>query len=582
MFPTPDGQNKVIKKTADLQDTIQLMQQVTATTLEDTSGLAQMLKASTQKQTCANIWEFCFTHLQYTKDEMGKEQVRRPSRVWQDRKQGVDCDCMSVFIGSILTNLGIPYSLRLTKYQSPEFEHVYPIAHTENGSLIMDTVVHRFNCEVPYSTKKDIKMELHYLNGADNPQYEKTEDFDQFEELDDIIDNEYPIDAQGLLGDEDLEGLEGRSERLARRTDRKEKREVKKANRPPLKERLKKGLHVINRVNPATALLRVGVLAAMKINLMNVASKLRFAYWSDSEAQRNNMDMGKFNQLKRIREKLEKIFFGAGGKPQNLKKAILTGKGNRDRRVVLGVLGEIITPVRDEDNLSTILGEDLFYDEFPEEGVNGLGEPATAAAITAASGIIGTIAALLKNLGNLFKKGSPQVEQEIVQDNTAAEEEKTRKFSQKNLVSNMSIEAGSASLERRRSAKSPATSEMDLPEVDFSNDSEPTKNGRAGTDESAEDKPKKGVIGWVKENPLLTAGIVTAVVGGTILAVRAVKKKKKGLAGAPKSKSTKKTKKKTTTRKPTSRAASKKKAPAKIRRRTSTRRSSTVKKIELL
>lgn len=580
LFPTPKGENQVIKKTAELDDTIKLMKQVTAATLEDTLALAQMLKASTQKQTCSNIWNFCFTHLQYTKDEMGKEQVRRPSRVWRDRKRGVDCDCMSVFIGSILTNLGIPFSFRLTKYQSPEFEHVYPIAHTDNGSLIMDTVVHNFNREVPYSTKKDIKMELQYLNGFDDDEFNE---FDEFEQLDDIIDNEYPMDAQGLIGDEDLEGLEGRAERRARRAKRKEKRKIKKANRPPLKERIGKGLHVINRLNPATALLRAGVLAAMKINLMNVASKLRFGYWSDAAAQKNNMDMGKFNQLKRIREKMEKIFFGAGGKPQNLKKAILSGKGNRDRRVVLNGLGEIITPVHDEDDLRTILGDDLYYDEFPDDGINGLGEPATAAAITAASGVIGTIAALLKSLGSLFKKGSPQAEQEIVQDNTAAEEEKTRKFSLKNLMSKIGNRSGGAPMVRTRSAEAPSASDMDIPEVDFSDDTMMTRNMDTSSDGSTEDKPeKKGVIGWVKENPLLTAGIATAVVGGTILAVRAVKKKKKGLAGAPKSKSTKKTKKKTTTRKPTSRTTNKKKAPVKRRRRTSTRRSSTVKKIELL
>ncbi len=168
LFPTPKGENKIIKRVANLDDTIHLMKEVTATTLEDTLELSKMLKADTEKQTCSNIWNFCFNHLQYTKDEMGKEQVRRPSRVWQDREQGVDCDCMSVFIGSILTNLRIPFSFRLTKYQSPEFEHVYPIAHTKNGILILDAVVHKFNREVPYSAKNDISMELQYLNGFDN------------------------------------------------------------------------------------------------------------------------------------------------------------------------------------------------------------------------------------------------------------------------------------------------------------------------------------------------------------------------------------------------------------------------------
>jgi len=120
LFPEVKGEFKTIKKVANLDDTIHLMKEVVATTLKDTIALSEMLEATTQKQTCSNIWNFCFSHLQYTKDEMGKEQVRRPARSWQDRKQGVDCDCMSVFIGSILTNLKVPYSLRLTKYNSAE------------------------------------------------------------------------------------------------------------------------------------------------------------------------------------------------------------------------------------------------------------------------------------------------------------------------------------------------------------------------------------------------------------------------------------------------------------------------------
>lgn len=154
LFPKVEGGFQQIKKVADLDDTIHLMKKVVATTLEDTKALSDVLEATTLKETCENIWEFSFHHLQYTKDELGKEQVRRPARSWQDRQEGVDCDCMSVFIGSILTNLKIPYSLRLTKYKSSDFEHVYPIVHTENGILILDAVVHKFNREVPYSSKK--------------------------------------------------------------------------------------------------------------------------------------------------------------------------------------------------------------------------------------------------------------------------------------------------------------------------------------------------------------------------------------------------------------------------------------------
>ncbi|MBL1281244.1 MAG: hypothetical protein COA33_013280 [Fluviicola sp.] len=581
LFPIPKGENKTIKSVADLDDTIHLMKKVIATTLEDTLELSKMLKADTEKQTCSNIWNFCFKHLQYTKDEMGKEQVRRPSRVWQDREKGVDCDCMSVFIGSILTNLGIPYSLRLTKYQSTEFEHVYPIAHTINGVLILDAVVHKFNREVPYSAKNDINMELQYLNGFDN---DDNDDFDEFDEFEEIIENDYPMDAQGLIMDEDLLGLDGkwRDRRKAKKAKRQARRaEIKKLpKKERFKARLKQGIHVINRLNPAAALLRLGILASMKLNLMKAASKLRFGYWTDAEARKNNMDMNKFGQLKKVREKMEKIFFGAGGKTENLKKAILKGKGNRDRKVLNG-LGEVFIPIHDEDDLKTILGDEIYFDEFVDDSVNGLGIVATAStatAVAAASGIIGTIAALIKKLGSLFKKGSPQAEREIVQENTDNQEEKTRKFSIKNLVSRFRNKGGSTTTLTTKSATSEP--DLDIPIDDFSDD-DFNRSADTSTDDNSDTDPdaKKGIVGWVKENPLLTAGIAVGVVGGTILVVRAAKKKK-GLAGVPKKKKTSKAKSKTP-------ATAKKKAPVKKRstkpkRKTTTQRKSSVKKIELL
>ena len=607
LFPSAQGEYITVQKNASTLDhTIPLMKKVVAETLDDTVEIAKLLKADTEKQTCQNIWEFCFNHLQYQKDEPGIEQVRRPARVWKDRKnKGVDCDCMSVFIGSILTNLGIPFSFRLTKYTSPEFEHVYPIAHTKNGVVIIDAVVHKFNREVPYSSKKDIKMDLQYLNGLENDlgfTAEELENIEEFEELDELLENEYPMDAQELLGDQDLDGLEGRAERRARRKARKAKRKSRRANRKAkrkvrkakrkekiqnfkklsLKEKLKKGLHVVNRINPGAALLRLGILASMKLNLMKVASKLRFAYWTNAEAKRQNMDIGKFNQLKRIREKLEKIFFGAGGKTHNLKKAILEGRGNRDRRVVLNGLGAVISNVTDEDDLITIVGEDIFDDEFSDVdfGVDGLGSAAaTGTAIAAATGVIGAIAKLIKQLGSMFNKGSKQAEQEVLQENTENQEEKTRRFSVKNLISNFQQNASQLTPPTTVEKRSSPTAPEPIPD-DFSAEAFiPQKSMVTTTDDAlpAEDNPEeeKGVIAWVKKHPYLTAGIATTVIGGTALTVWLVRKnkKKKSLSGV----STKRKKKKTTKK------SSSKKTRAKTTRKKTTRpKKAKVKKVELL
>lgn len=566
------GDFVTVKKEATLDDTLSLMKHVVSDTLEDTKQIAEQLRGASEKETCNRIWNFCFSHFQYEKDEERKEQVRRPSRSWKDRKEGIDCDCLTVFIGSILTNLGIPFKMRMTRYKAPDFEHIYPVAKTQSEEVIIDCVVHQFNYEVPYTQKKDIEMELQYLNGVKQERYNEFGEKVSFE-------NDLSIDAQDLfLDDMELQGLEGKAERKARKAKRKAKRAEKK--KTPLKQRLKnglkKGLHAINKVNPATALLRAGVLASMKLNIMKVASHLRFSYWTDDEARRNSMDMGKFNQLKRIREKMEKIFHGAGGKKKNLKKSILTGKGNRNKMVQLDGLGSIISFVDDDDDLRTILGEDLFFDEELNdvEAINGLsGLGGVSAAVGAASGVIATIAKIIKKLGGLFKKGSAAAEKFKIQDNTDNAEEGSRKFSFKNIANFLKNKIGKkkASESSGKSALETIKEEQGI-EDDFLLDDTALKSKSQEidvTDDESDPNKKKGIGAWIKANPVPTALIAIGVAGGTYLGIRAIKKskKKKGLSGAPKS-----TRKKPSGKKFVPRSRGKKKKPT----------TSKVPKVELL
>lgn len=174
-----------------------------------------------------------------------------------------------------------------------------------------------------------------------------------------------------------------------------------------LKAILKKGLHLTNILNPATATLRAGILASAKMNVFKIGSRLKWAYISDEDAQKRGIDMTKFARLKKIREKLDNIFYGAGGKPENLKKAILKGRGNKNHEVSgLGYTPDMMDGVNEYSPISTLLGADIYDSELAPamNGIGELGEPATAATIAAASGIIGAIAGLLKSVGNIFPK----------------------------------------------------------------------------------------------------------------------------------------------------------------------------------
>jgi len=564
----PIGNFVIVKKEATLDDTLALMKKVVIDTLDDTKEIAQRLQGASVKQTCNRIWNFCFSHFQYEKDEERKEQVRRPSRSWKDRIKGIDCDCLTVLIGSILTNLGIAFKMRMTRYEALDFEHIYPVAVTPEGEVIIDCVVHQFNYEVPYTQKKDVEMELQYLNGVKQERFNELGEKVEFE-------NDLPIDAEDLFLDEmELQGLEGKAERQARKAKRKGKRKTKKADRKaknaeikklPKKERLKarlqQGLHAINRLNPGAALLRAGILLSMKLNILKVASHLRFAYWTEEQARKNSMDLSKFNQLQRIREKMEKIFFGAGGKPKNLKKAILKGKGNKNSMVQLNGLGQIISNINDEDDLRTILGDELFFDEELSEietidGLGGLGVVASSAAVGAASSVIGIIAKLIKKLGGLFKKGSKEEGEFKDQDESDDVEEKTRKFSLKNIKKNIQERRLRKKANKEGGDTDSDTSAEDefvfdenslktlTRELDAGTDVDTTETTDPDVDADADDKDdgkdKKGFGQWVKDNKVL-AGLIGAgiAIGGTALTVHLVKKskkkkKKKGLDGTPK------------------------------------------------
>lgn len=163
-----------ISKTARLADTLDAIPQIVNNTLAHTEALAPKLKGKNLKQTCENIWDFLYHHIQYTEDKAGIEQVRTPARSWADRKAGIDCDCYTVFASSILSNLGIEHMLRIAAYKGKgKFQHIYvAVPHGSKTDLdntkeyIIDPVLDKFDEERPTVDEINIKMELQVLEGV--------------------------------------------------------------------------------------------------------------------------------------------------------------------------------------------------------------------------------------------------------------------------------------------------------------------------------------------------------------------------------------------------------------------------------
>ncbi|MFA6066903.1 MAG: hypothetical protein WC707_07005 [Candidatus Babeliaceae bacterium] len=167
-FPSPDYSHRIIIPNSEyIDDTVKLMQKVCWKYKADAAKIAQILKGDNTNETLSNIWNFCYTYIQYKIDIPGEEQIRRPARSFADRNTGIDCDCFSTLIGAILLNLQIPFKFRITKYDGGNaFQHVYVVVPTSSGEIVVDPVLSKFNYEKKYSQKKDYNMPLKGLDVA--------------------------------------------------------------------------------------------------------------------------------------------------------------------------------------------------------------------------------------------------------------------------------------------------------------------------------------------------------------------------------------------------------------------------------
>lgn len=398
LFPRALAIDKTIKRGAGVSDTVAFIPKVVAKCIWQVEDyVEQELKGLNTYDACEKLWYFVKNHIAYKKDERGIEQVRSPRRLIHDATG--DCDCFTTFIGTCLSALNIPVINRITKYKENYFQHIYPIVPIGNGKyIVMDCVVDSFNYEEPYTEKKDYKMDLQFLDGIDD------------EKLNGNVDAQDLFGWDNEIGDLGRRGLFRRNASSSAMPEGNQGGKGKRKGFQKFKNIAKRVLNVTNKVNPATALLRAGILASMKLNIMKVPQRLKWAYLSEQEAQQKGADMGKFDRLKKVLYRIEQIFYTAGGKPENLRKAILTGRGNRNKEVNgLGMIHGVdeFSGVDEYTSLNSLLGTSIYQDEFVNglEGTDGLGSAvATGAAITAATTVMTAIAGLLKSIGNVFPK----------------------------------------------------------------------------------------------------------------------------------------------------------------------------------
>lgn len=214
-----------------------------------------------------------------------------------------------------------------------------------------------------------------------------------------------------------------RTRKKARKTKRKARRSKRRTRRRKKGGIFKRVWRGIKRFNPATIAMRNGILVAAKINLKKMSSRLRYGYLTPTQAQRLGVDMSKHQKIKRTLSKLERKFKKIGGKTKNLKKAILKGRGNRDRKIPLSGFSseqEFVPNFANkellaiENVLTKYENKNFDADKLLEtanppaniEGVNGALGVATASVIAAATPV-------LIALMNMMKKSGVATEQDM-------------------------------------------------------------------------------------------------------------------------------------------------------------------------
>lgn len=172
LIPKPEFKRHTLSRDMIVEETADSMERIIKDTTWQTAKIAPLFRGRNIKDTCRNIWNFVYQHIQYKLDAPGKEELREPARAWADRKTGVDCDCYTIFISTILRNLNIKHIFRIAAYNGKyDYQHVYPVAYDESGrEIIIDCVLDQFNREEPY-IKPTIEVNMTQQLSGYNPSY---------------------------------------------------------------------------------------------------------------------------------------------------------------------------------------------------------------------------------------------------------------------------------------------------------------------------------------------------------------------------------------------------------------------------
>lgn len=154
------GSREILMPDGSVDDTVGLMKQMVAKYGYQVKKLAKKLLAEAggnpnSPKFYKRIFDFCYTHIQYKEDEQGIEQLREPAKSIKDAVSGIDCDCYSILVASLLKEGGCTKKIdfKVIKINNgAHFQHIYVIV----DNYIIDPVVDDFNSEAKGITERKL------------------------------------------------------------------------------------------------------------------------------------------------------------------------------------------------------------------------------------------------------------------------------------------------------------------------------------------------------------------------------------------------------------------------------------------
>jgi hypothetical protein len=163
----------VTRKNAITGDIIKTLLDCFNEAIEQTKEFAENFRGANHYKSAFNIWSFIRSNIMYVKDGDGYQVVQSPGALL-NRLKG-DCKSQSLLISAILYNLGAEnVRLRFVSYQNNKIPtHVYTVFTYEGKTVPVDSVIKKFNFELPYKYKIDKTMNVYSLSGIDGTQREQ-------------------------------------------------------------------------------------------------------------------------------------------------------------------------------------------------------------------------------------------------------------------------------------------------------------------------------------------------------------------------------------------------------------------------